>query len=265
MLPDCETLLLDRDGWRLRVTLNRPETRNALSAEMVNELTAVFDAVRDDREVRAIVLRGAGGNFCAGGDIKGFGRNQAGATDDTEVIAANRRYGELLDTVNRAPQAVIAAIEGAVMGGGMGFTCTCDIAVATESARFGLPEATLGLPAAQVGPFVAQRIGLTKARMLAVTGARLKADEAMAVGLIHHVVADAETLEAKVTELLAAIARCAPDALAENKRLLHLSLSADRETVVEEAAQSFATAMRSDAAKEGVAAFLEKRPATWAR
>lgn len=266
-LPDIPELLLRRDGGVLYVTLNRPDMRNALSAELVQALGDAFAAVRGDRSVRAIVLRGAGGNFCAGGDIKGFGRSQEaeivpGSLDDP-VVASNTRYGELLDRINDAPQAVIAAIEGAVRGGGMGFTCTSDIAIATERASFGLPEATLGVPAAQVCAFVAQRIGLTQTRMMAVTGASFRAPHALELGMIHYVVADAAALEAKVAEVLKEVWRCGPEAVAENKRILLLATQADRATVIAEAAKSFATLMRGEEAREGVAAFIDKRPAAW--
>lgn len=255
-------ILIRREGWRLDVTLNRPEQRNALSAEMVDELSALFDEARDDRSVRAIVLRGAGGNFCAGGDIKGFGEGQQAGR---EFLAQNRRYGALLDKVNEAPQAVVAAIEGAVRGGGMGFTCASDVAVATERASFGLPEATLGLPAAQVCALVAERIGLTRARMLAVTGASFRAPEALQLGLVHHVVADPAALDAKVDAVLAEVARCEPSAIAETKRILHLARRAPRAAVIEAAAESFAAAMASEAAREGVAAFVGKRAPEWAK
>lgn len=261
-MSGLQTILVRREGWRLRVTLNRPELRNALSAEMVDELSALFDGVRDDRSVRAIVLRGAGGTFCAGGDIKGFGEGQQAGRD---FLAQNRRYGALLDRVNEAPQAVVAAIEGAVRGGGMGFACASDVAIATERASFGLPEATLGLPAAQVCALVAERIGLTQARMLAVTGASFRAPEALKLGLIHHVVADAAGLDARVEAVLAEIGRCEASAIAETKRILHLSRRAPRSDVVAAAAESFAAAMASEAAREGVAAFVGKRAPDWAK
>ena len=268
-LPESPDLLLRRDDGVLHVMLNRPETRNALSHEMVEALDAVFDAVRDDRLVRVIVLRGAGGHFCAGGDIKGFGKSQAqdvepGSTDDP-VVQSNARYGRLLDKINQAPQVVIALIEGAVRGGGMGFTCTCDVAIATETASFGLPEATLGVPAAQVCIVVAERIGLTQTRMLVATGASFRAPRALQLGLIHHVVPDAAALDAKLAEVLAEVKRCAPDAVAETKRILFLDKVADRTTVIDAAAQSFARAMRGDEAREGVAAFIAKRPAAWTK
>lgn len=267
-LPKCETILLRRDDWVLHLTFNRPEVRNALNAEVVAEIARVFDAIRGDRAIRCVVLRGAGGNFCAGGDIKGFATSQQleveiGGPDDP-VAASNRAYGALLDKINEAPQAVVAAIEGGSIGGGMGFTCAADVAIATMGATFALTEATLGLSAAQVGPFVVQRVGLARARMLAVTGARFKGDEALGLGLIHHLVADAAALDAKLDEVLGQIKRCSAQAIADTKAIMTLSQRAPRDEVIAAAARSFAQLLRSEDGREGVAAFNEKRKARWA-
>ncbi len=264
-LPDCETLLLERNGPWLRVTLNRPETRNALSNDMIDELSAVFAAIADDRDIRAVVLRGAGGTFCAGGDIKSFGEAQKavpeGQTDP--LIATNLRYGRLLDQLNRAPQAVVAAIDGPVMGGGMGLTCIADIAIADAKATFALPEGTLGLPASQVCLFVIQRIGLTQTRRLVVTGGKVSAAEALNLGLVHQVCGEGEGLDDAVDAALKGIARCAPDAIAESK---HIMLAAGTRPLGElqaDAAAGFAAALRGPEAAEGVAAFLQKRKPAW--
>jgi hypothetical protein len=185
-LPDCQTLLLRRDGWRLHVTLNRPESRNAMSFAMVRELTAVFTSLQDDRSVRAVVLRGAGGNFCAGGDIKDMAaaRGAEPGPDGRDPLAlSNRSFGAMLLAVEAAPQAVVAVVEGAVMGGGFGLCCVSDVAIAHAAAKFRLPETGLGVPPAQIAPFIVRRVGLTQARRLAVTGGALDAAQALALGL----------------------------------------------------------------------------------
>lgn len=264
-LPDCATLLLERDGPWLRVTLNRPETRNALSGEMVEDLSAVFAAIADDRDVRAVILRGAGGTFCAGGDIKSFGAAQKAVPDGEAdpLVAANLQYGQLLDRLNRAPHAVIAAIEGPVMGGGMGLTCIADIAIADAGATFALPEATLGLPASQVCLFVIQRIGLTQTRRLVVTGGRVSAAEALDLGLVHQVCGDGESLDDAVDAALKGVARCAPGAIAESKRVMLAAGTKPLAELQADAAAGFAAAMRGPEAAEGVAAFLGKRKPAW--
>jgi isohexenylglutaconyl-CoA hydratase len=201
-LPKTEHIKLEPQGPVLRLWLNRPELRNALSAQMVREILATFAAIREDRGVRVVVLRGAGGTFCAGADIKNLARaietpTAAGAAD--EAKQSNRRFGEMLETVNAAPQAVIAAVEGHAMGGGFGLACVADITIATEDARFAMTEVTLGVVPAAISPFVVRRIGLTAARRFGVSGARLTGAEAREVGIAHLAVKDSAALDASVT------------------------------------------------------------------
>ena len=168
-LPQTSHIRLDRRGPVLHLWLNRPELRNAVSPQMVREILATFAAIADDRSVRVVVLRGAGGTFCAGGDIKSMSAAQEapppGAAD--ELKENNRRFGAMLEAVNAAPQVVIAAIEGYAMGGGFGLACVADITIATADARFAMSEVMIGVVAAAISPFVVQRIGLTAARRLA--------------------------------------------------------------------------------------------------
>ena len=156
----------------LHLWLDRPEMRNALSPQMVREIKATFAAITNDRSVRVVVLRGAGSTFCAGGDIKSMlAAGEApppGATD--ELKENNRRFGAMLEAVNSAPQVVIAAVEGYAMGGGFGLACVADFTIATADARFAMSEVLIGVVAAAISPFVVQRIGLTAARRLGVSG-----------------------------------------------------------------------------------------------
>ena len=139
-LPNCDTLLLSLEGGVLHVTLNRPESRNAMSLAMVSELRAVLESLRTDLSVRAIVLRGAGGHFCAGGDIKDMAGARAKGGDAYRSL--NRAFGSLLEEAQHTPQVLIAVLEGAVLGGGFGLACVSDIAICHQDAKFGLPETT---------------------------------------------------------------------------------------------------------------------------
>ena len=262
-LPDVRHLLLRRDGPWLHITLNRPEVRNALSTEMVEDLDRVFDAVAPDRRVRVIVMRGAGGNFCAGGDIKGFRDNMQASGDARAIAARNRVFGRLLSKIQAAPQPVVMLIEGGAMGGGFGLACVSDVAIARADARFAMTEVTLGVIPAQIAPFVARRLGITAARRLAVTAGRLDGDEAKAVGLVHHVARDETELQSKCDAVLAEIRRTAPEAAAVTKRLILSTAEVPIERLLDEAADSFAKSMLGLEAKEGVAAFLEKRRPAW--
>ena len=191
-LPETETITLARDGSVLHITLNRPEARNAMSLAMVSELMDVFDWLENDAagaEVRTLVLRGADGHFCAGGDIKDMAgaRQQAAEGDPEAFLRLNRRFGEMISRANRLPQVLITVLEGAVMGGGFGLACVSDVAIAAGDAKFGLPETGLGVIPAQIAPFVVQRIGLTRARRIALTGQRFDGHHALTLGVVHEV------------------------------------------------------------------------------
>jgi isohexenylglutaconyl-CoA hydratase len=284
--PTTETLLLSEQHGVLHVTFNRPERRNALSTKMVEELIAVFGALAAAPELRAVVLRGAGGTFCAGADIKDMQLGRGVALPTAEASAfdpnggtapalrdgaamqaaarANRRFGVLMSAVNDAPQPVIAVVEGSVMGGGIGIVCASDVALASRDARFGLPETGLGLIPAQIAPFVVQRVGLTHARRLMVTGARVDGEEAARLGLVHELCNDAAALDAALAGVLAQIRRCAPRANAATKKLVLSAPGRALDDVLDEAAQVFAAASVGDEAREGTAAFVQKRVPKWA-
>ncbi len=266
-LPDTAHIKLEAQGPVLRLWLNRPESRNALSGRMVQEISATFEAIRDDRSVRVVVLRGAGGTFCAGADIKNMAvvtqAPPAGAGDDLQQ--SNRRFGLMLETVNSAPQAVVAAVEGYAMGGGFGLACVADVTIATEDARFAMTEVTLGVVPAAISPFVVRRIGLTAARRFGVSGARLTGTQAREVGIAHLAVQAAEALDAAVTDAINQILQCAPEAVAETKRLmLRAAGPAPLSELLDQAAESFVRAARSPEGREGTKAFVEKRKPAWA-
>jgi len=262
-----QTLLVARKGGHLHVTLNRPESRNALSEEMVDELAALVHEVAADASLRSLVLRGAGGSFCAGGDIKGFRASfeaAAPAPGEADPIARhNRRFGDFLMALDRMPQTVIAVVEGMAMGGGVGLACVADVVLAAADARFALSETSLGIVPAQIAPFVMRRVGLSQARRLALTGARLDGAAALAVGLVHILAEKGPALEAALARVLADLGRCAPGANAATKAVLRLGAELSLPEVLDFAAQEFARCLRGPEGREGVAAFLEKRPANW--
>ena len=264
-LPETETLALQLDGPTLFITLNRPESRNAMSLTMVNELMAVFQAVADNSAVRALVLRGAGGHFCAGGDIKDMAgaRAQAASGDAEAYFSLNRRFGEMITHANTLPQVVIVVLEGAVLGGGFGLACVSDIAIAATEAKFGLPETGLGVIPAQIAPFVVQRIGLTQTRRLALTGARFDGAEALRLGIIHEAVA-ADQLDARLNAVLDQVRRCAPLANRATKALVLGVGEKPLEDLLDEAARDFARAVASEEGAEGTMAFVQKRLPKWA-
>ncbi|MBG4721864.1 isohexenylglutaconyl-CoA hydratase [Pseudomonas aeruginosa] len=262
-LPHCETLLLEPVEGVLRITLNRPQSRNAMSLAMVGELRAVLAAVRDDRSVRALVLRGAGGHFCAGGDIKDMAGARAAGAEAYRTL--NRAFGSLLEEAQAAPQLLVALVEGAVLGGGFGLACVSDVAIAAADAQFGLPETSLGILPAQIAPFVVRRIGLTQARRLALTAARFDGREALRLGLVHFCEAAADALEQRLEETLEQLRRCAPNANAATKALLLASESGELGALLDDAARQFAEAVGGAEGSEGTLAFVQKRKPVWAQ
>ena len=264
-LPDTPSLILEPQGSVLTIWLNRPEAKNALSAEMVEELTAVLDATHDDRSIRTLILRGKGGFFCAGGDIKGFKSGlQGGAPTEADVARGNRSFGDLMIKLNEQPQVVIMLVEGAAIGGGLGLACVGDVTIVTRDTRFRLSETSLGIPPAQIAPFVTERVGLTQARRLMLTGARFKGPEAVAYGIGHLLAEDTADLEAQCAEVLEQIALCAPGANAVTKSIVFETTRRPRPDALDFASRGFASCMLSDEGREGVAAFVEKRKPRWA-
>ncbi|MBL8163358.1 MAG: enoyl-CoA hydratase/isomerase family protein [Anaerolineae bacterium] len=258
-LPNTETLAIRLDGPFAHVTLNRPDVKNAMNSQMVLEITAVFEALRNNREIRAVVLAGAGGTFCAGGDIK----EMAAAFQNGSLNQNSGALDTMLRTVNQAPQVVIARVEGAAMGGGFGLVCVSDIAIASTEARMGLPEVRLGLVPALISPYVIQRLGLTRARELMLTGRRFGGEEAQRCGLVHSVCLPSE-LDAQIQTLLNDMRQCSPNALAACKRLMFTVIDQDLDATVEFRANLLTELRQSEEGQEGMIAFVQKRAPRWA-
>ena len=265
--PEYTQITVEQSDGILAITLNRPAVRNAMNLAMVEEIGAALDAVADDLSTRIVVLRGAGGNFCARADIKDMVAAKSAETTDNHdpVFELNRAFGRMIAKVDSAPQVVITCLEGAVLGGGFGLACVSDIAIADSRAKFDMPETGLGLPPAQIVPYVVTRVGLTQARRLVLTGARFDGVEAERLGVVHFVTEGLREMNALLERQITQIRNCAPLANRITKELILRVASMDREALLDEAAQSFATAVRSTEGREGTRAFAEKRRPTWAR
>ncbi|MDQ4077768.1 MAG: enoyl-CoA hydratase-related protein [Chloroflexota bacterium] len=255
-----ETIVVERAGSVVYLTMDRPEARNAMNFRMVQEVRDFFVSIRDDRSVRCVVLRGAGGTFSAGADIKEM------CDPANRTRAAQLAYAEVLDemlvAVQRAPQVTVAVVEGAALGGGLGLICVADVAVAAHDAVMALPEVRLGIAPAVISPFVLQRIGLTHTRQLALTGRRLSGFAAQEIGLVHDVALEGqmdEIVEGYVGDILEG----APEALAATKALLFYV--ADR--VLEESrayrVDMLCRLQESPEGREGMDAFAAKRKPAW--
>ncbi len=271
---DFETIHTEQSGSVLRVTLNRPELRNAMSLRMVAELRAALTGAESDATVRVLLLRGAGGHFCAGADLKdmagarmramqGAAPAGEGGTAVDAIAQANQQFGELCVAYANTPLAVVAVLEGSVMGGGLGLACVADVALAGESALFRLPETALGMVPAQIAPFLVERLGYSQAKRLAVTGGRITASQALAIGLVHAVHA-ADQIDAALDAVLADILACAPGAIAATKSLIAKARLTPPADLVPQAALVFSRAAQGAEGLEGVTAFIQKRKPNWA-
>lgn len=263
---EYSSIKLDKNDWVLNVTLNRPKARNAMSLEMVGELGQVFTALESDLSIRAVVLRGEGGHFCAGGDIKDMAGARAAAAkaDNDPYFELNKQFGELIVQMNKLPQVMIAVLEGAVLGGGFGLACVSDVAIAASTAKFGLPETSLGIPPAQIAPFVVKRIGLTQARRLALLGARFGGEESVRLGISHFYAEDEAAIDRLVGATLDDVKKCAPQANAMTKELLLKAAEQEAESLVEDAAKAFSSAVQGQEGVAGTMAFVQKKLAPWA-
>lgn len=239
-------LRTERDGHVLRVTLARPERRNAFDAALISELTEAFAEVGD---ARAVVVAGEGDSFCAGADIE-WQRSAVDLTYDENVEDAMRLY-RMCEAIDTCPAPVVAAVQGYALGGGSGLVACADIAIAARDATFGFSEVKLGIIPAVISPFVLPKIG-AHARRYFLTGERFDAETALRIGLVHEVT---EQLDAATDRVVAALLTSGPRAVHEAKKLVR------ERPAGEETARIAARLRTGDEGQEGLRAFLEHRPA----
>lgn len=253
-------LEVTRDGAVATLTMNRPEARNALSAEMVELLSRHLHAVETDPTVRAVVLRGANGHFMAGGDVKSFTRlTDPGVDARAEMLHHIHRLHTVMFAMRRMPKPVVAVVEGAAAGAGVSMAAACDLVIAAESAFFTLAYVNIGTsPDGSSTWFLPRKVGLGKALELAMLGDRHSAEEMRAAGLVNWVVADHE-LDTRAGELVRRLASGPTHALGRTKTLLHRSSETQFEAQLQAEAEGFASCATTDDFAEGVRAFVEKR------
>lgn len=250
------------NGW-MTIWLNGVEHRNALTQQRVEEILAALNSVADDRSIRGITLRGRGGVFSAGGDLKSF--MSFATAPDSEVIAMSKGIAYLLNRLNTMPQVTVALVEGAAIAGGLGLVCCCDVAICQTDAKFAFSETMIGISPAQIARFVMQKLGYATARRLMLTAARFDGAEAQQLGLADYCADSIEALEALEHRVRRDVLKCAPGAIAATKALiLELPLMDPRE-VADAAGRNFTARLKSDEGKEGVMSFIEKRAPNWAQ
>ncbi len=247
-----------------QVTMARPAVFNAFDEAMIAELDAAFLSLGADDAVRVIVLAGAGPHFSAGADLQWMQRASR-ASLEWNVDDA-RRFASMMARVQQCPKPTVARLQGAALGGGVGLACACDIAVAADNATFAVSELKFGILPSVIGPYLIHAVGARQAQRLALTAARIDAAQALQIGLVHSVVPLAE-LDAALDHTVAALLAAGPLAQRELKllfgRLSTLPAGPVSTEVRELCAQTIARVRGSDEAREGFAAFLDKRPPSW--
>lgn len=253
-------LLTRRDGAVERLTLNRPDVRNAFSDTMIAELSAWAAAIGADTTVRAVVIDGAGPAFCAGADITWMARTVD--YSEAENVADALRTSQMFSAIDSLPVPVVGRVHGAAIGGGAGLAAVCDVVAADEHATFGFTEVKLGIIPAVISPFVLAKIGRSAARELFLTGRRFTAAHALDIGLVHTTVQPAE-LDAAVDAVLREVLAGGREAIAAAKQLLDDVWRAAPADAAEVTATALAKRRVSAEGQEGLRAFLGKRKPDW--
>jgi methylglutaconyl-CoA hydratase len=257
-----QTLEVQQDGPVLHVRLNRPEVRNAFNGTVVDELAAAFAAAGDDAACRVVVLSGNGVSFSAGADLGWMQQQAALSAADNERSA--ERMARMFLAIARCKKPVVGRMHGHALGGGTGLTAAVDMAFCSDDCVFGLTEVKLGIAPAVISPFVLQKIGAARARTLFLTGERFDGREAERIGLVHKAV-PAAGLDAAVQRAIGELLSAGPCAVASAKELIRSVAGLALEDAVPVTARWIAQLRATPEAREGMAAFLQKRQPEWSR
>jgi methylglutaconyl-CoA hydratase len=257
------SLRVDRDAGFARVTLSRPEVRNAFNAALIAELRAAFEALSalPAGELRGVVLAGEGRAFCAGADVAWMRGAIGLSIADNERDAA--AMGAMFAAIDECPAPVIARVQGAALGGGMGLCAVSDVVVATADATFGFTETKLGIIPAVISAFVLPKIGESHARALFASGERFDAARAQRIGLVHEVVADETALEERVASLMEELRTAGPEAARAAKALVRDLRGRSAAEARAETVRRIARLRTSAEGQEGLSAFIDKRSPDW--
>lgn len=256
-----ETIRVDIDTRGVAVlTLDRPEKHNALSAQMIAEITEAAERLGRDDSVRVVVLTGNGKSFCAGGDL-GWMQDQIAADADQRFVEA-KKLALMLNALNVLPKPVIGKLQGNAFGGGVGMACVCDIAIADEAVKMGLTETKLGLIPATIGPYVLARMGEAMARRVFMSARIFSSEEAVTLGIIAKAVPTAD-LDIAVAAEVEAYLSCAPKAVARAKALARDLGPKIDDAVIDHTIHELVACWEGAEAQEGVAAFFDKRKPDW--
>jgi len=259
---DYQTIIFSQQDEIVRLRLNRPEVHNAFNSQMIAELDDALEKVMENKSLRVVVLTGQGKSFCAGADINWM--REIIHYSYEQNLEESLHLAELLHKIYIFPKATVAIVNGTAIGGGTGFLSACDIAVASEEAKFGLSEVKIGLVPAAISPYVIRRIGESKAREYFLTGKRISARKALEIGLLNEVVPP-EKLKDKEEEIAKLLLSSGPEAIAACKELITRAPGMSFKEAKTFTARMIANLRISEEGQEGMAAFLEKRKPKWTK
>jgi methylglutaconyl-CoA hydratase len=257
------TVRVERDGSIARVSLSRPDVRNAFNADLIGDLHAAFSQLNGEppSTLRAVVLAGDGPAFCAGADVTWMRASLALSLEENEADAG--RMADMLEAIEACPVPVVARVHGAALGGGMGLCAVADVVLAASDTAFGFTETKLGILPAVISPFVLRRIGEGQARALFPTGERFDARRAQQIGLVHEVLADIAALDARVAAVAADLLAVGPTAARAAKAVIRDQRTLDAGEVRALTVAAIARQRVSPEGQDGLTAFLEKRAPSW--
>ena len=256
-----ETITLKTDTRGVAtLVLDRPEKHNAMSARMIAELTQAAGQLASDDAVRVVVLAATGKSFCAGGDLEWMQAQMA--TDPATRFVEARKLAEMLNALNTLPRPLIGALQGNAFGGGVGMAAVCDVAIGVDSLKMALTETRLGLIPATIGPYVVARMGEARARRVFMSARLFDANEAVELGLLARVVPADALMDAVEAEVIPCLS-CAPGAVASAKELVQSLGPRIDDAVIDHTIQGLVARWETDEAKEGIAAFFDKRQPAW--
>ncbi|WP_269620593.1 enoyl-CoA hydratase-related protein [Zhongshania sp. BJYM1] len=245
----------------LRIIMNRPEVHNAFDDIQIQSLIEALNYAQNDPTVKVVILEGSGKSFSAGGDINYMRRMGSNTYEDNIEDAS--RLALLMKTLSFLPKPTIARVHGAAMGGGVGLVCCCDFAIASPAAKLALSEIKLGMVPATIAPYVVQTIGPKAARRLFMTGEMLSADSALKLGFLSELVEE-DQLDVRIAELTAVLLANAPNGLSKVKKIVNdVSHGEIDDDMIAGTVKFIADIRDSDEGREGLSAFLEKRPPAW--
>jgi isohexenylglutaconyl-CoA hydratase len=259
-LPDTKNLILKLENSWLNIWFNRPEKKNALSEDLINDIKLTLSSVERNSTIRGIVFRGKGGIFCAGADLKNI-KEITESTNKSHTLALkmSKQIGSLFEQISKTPQITVSIVEGAAMAGAFGIACASDFIISMNDSKYALTETKLGLIPAQIAPYVLKRIGFTRGKNLLLLGNVFDGQKGYEMGMIDYLAKNKKDIDQHLIDIKNSVNKCAPGSISLTKKFI----ASGEEINIEKAADLFSKSIHSNEGKDGLASFFEKRKPFW--